>query len=429
MRSINLLFLVLTMLCTWTASAVQAQTYFYLGEIAVTPAAPTDQDQVQLQLIGNLSSTGSSITSATAVVNGYTINLALVTQNTIGMDVIVPHTEIVDLGQLSAGTYTVNITGFGVDDLAPAYQHVFTVSGDAFPCDSLVLASLTWSPFNDTTLLVHIFNPTATLFDYPNFVLLADNGDTLAYETINTFGIAQDNYNTLDIPEGTNMPASPFSATLQLFTSEQLACSWDLPVNLCPSGDCSPVAVELRNFSSTMATGSFQYMLRKSGTVVLSGLFELTDEQQFDVDTVCLAPGQYLMEVLPLQGPNGGQPDFGPSLTPMILGPHAPVMWTTLSAVAFSFYEQCDEVGQGIREPVESILQISRSATSTDVYTSDGGALGKIRVFDAQGRVVASQDAFASRHSFRTDGWAHGLYLLQARKTDGHVLTVRFVIG
>ena len=429
MRSITPLLLVITVFLAWTANAVQAQTYFYLGQIAVMPAEPTDQDQVQLQLIGNLSSTGSSITSATAAVNGYTINLTLVTQNTIGMDVIVPHTESVQLGLLSAGTYTVNIIGFGVDDLAPPGEHVFTVSGSIFPCDSLVLASLTWSPFNDTTLLVHIFNPTATLFDYPNFVLLADNGDTLAKETINTFGIGQDNYNTLDIPVGTNMPQSPFSATLQLFSGGQFACSWDLPVDLCPPGDCSPVVVELRNFSSTIATGSFEYTIRKNGTVILSGLFELTDEQQFDEDTVCLAPGQYIMEVVPQQGPNGGQPDFGPRLTPMILGPHAPVMWTTLSAVAFSFYEQCVEIGQGISEPEKGILQISRSATSTEVYTSDGGAIGKILVFDAQGRIIASQDEFGSRHTFHTEAWSPGLYLLQARKTDGHVMTVRFVIG
>ncbi len=429
MRYTTPLFLILTTFFGWTANVVHAQTYFYLGEIAVMPAAPTDQDPVELQLMGNLSSTGSSITSATAELNGYTITLALVTQNTIGMDVIVPHTEFVALGLLSAGTYTVNITGAGVDDLAPSGQHEFTVSGGAFPCDSLVLASLTWSPFTDTTLLVHIFNPTFTLFNYPNFVLLADNGDTLAKETINTFGIAQDNYNMLDIPAGTVMPQSPFNATLQLFSSQQLACSWDLPVDLCPPGDCSPVVLELRNFSSGTATGSFQYNVRKSGTLVLSGFFELTDEQQYDEDTVCLAPGHYLMEVIPQQGPNGGQPYFGPRLTPMIQGAHAPVIWTALSDVAFSFYEQCIEIGQGISEPVEGILHIARSATSTEVYTSDGGALGKIRVFDAQGRVMATQVEVGSHHTFRTDAWSPGLYLLQARKTDGHVLTVRFVIG
>lgn len=35
------------------------QTFFYIGEIAVVPDSPTEEDDVSIQLIGNLSSTGS----------------------------------------------------------------------------------------------------------------------------------------------------------------------------------------------------------------------------------------------------------------------------------------------------------------------------------------------------------------------------------
>lgn len=427
MRATTPLFLLLTMLFSYGATAVHAQTYFYLDQIAVVPTAPNVLDYVQLQLSGNLSSTGSSITSASAEVSGYTINLALETQNTMGLDVLVPHMEPLYLGQLAAGTYTVNITGFGVDDLAPSDQHEFTVSGSVSACDSLVLESLTWSPFNDTTLLVHILNPTATLFDYPSFVLLSDNGDTLAKETINTFGIGTDNYNTMDIPVGTIMPASPFNATLQLRSNQQLACSWDLPVNLCPPGDCSPVVAELRNFGPGTSTGIFTYSIREGGNTVADGSFELTEAQQYAQDTICIPPGNYLMEIIPQQGPNGGHPEFGASLTPMISGPHAPVIWTTLSAVAFPFYEHCVDIGQGILETAPSGLKVARSATGMEVFTTDSRALGNIHVFDAQGRVVRTMNERGSRYSFNTADWAPGLYVIRARNADGQVLTARWI--
>ena len=417
------------MLFAWAANAVHAQTYFYLGEIAVTPAAPTEQDQVQLQLIGDLSSTGSSIVSANAEVNGYTVNLTLVTYNTTGLSVIVPHTEVVDVGLLSAGTYTVNIIGFGVDDLAPANQHVFTVSGGAFPCDSLVLASLTWSPFNDTTLLVHIFNPTATLFSYPNFLLLADNGDTLAEEAISSFGIATESYNTLDIPAGTTMPASPFSGTLQLFTSQQLACSWDLPVDLCPTDSCSPMLVQVGNSGGGIALGSFTYAVLVSGIPIASGSLTLTADQQSDQDTLCLQAGNYVLQLLPQQPPTGGQIAFGVSDLSGRPGHSEQLSSAPQNQLNFTFYGPCIDEVQSVVERTDAGLVVSVESGLATLLRSDGKALGDLYVIDAQGRLIATVNEPSHRHQFRTSGWAPGLYLLQARKTDGHVLTVRFIIG
>ncbi len=433
MRSTNLLFLVLTMLCTWTANAVQAQTYFYLGEIAVTPAAPTDQDQVQLQLIGNLSSTGSSITSATAVVNGYTINLALVTQNTIGMDVIVPHTEVVYLGQLSAGTYTVNITGFGVDDLAPADQHVFTVSGGgANACDSLQIASINWTPFSDTALVLHALNQSTTLFDYPGFVLLGDNGDTLASETVNFFGIGLESVHTLEILPGTIMPTSPFNATLHLWTGffDEQACTWDLSVALCQPDSCSEMLVYIGNTGGALSLGSFTYIIRANGIPITSGALTLTAEQQFTQDTVCLQPGDYEVQLIPEQDPTGGQLYYGVGHPNGIQGPSASVSSTAPDEVAFTCYGPCIEEVQIIREVTDvARLVISMESGLATLIRTDGRALGELRVLDVNGRLVMALDETKDRLQFTTGNWATGLYVLQARKTDGHVLTVRFVIG
>lgn len=430
MKTTTLLIVLLTVWISWTAGSVKAQTYFYLGQIAVVPVAPTDQDQVQLQLIGNLSSTGSSITSASADVNGYTVNVALLTENTTGLTVIVPHTEPVDLGLLAAGTYTVNVTGFGVQDLALSDQHVFTVSGSASACDSLIFASLTWAPFSDTGLLVHVYNQSSMLFDYPGFLLLADNGDTLAQETVNFFGIAGESYHTLTIPSGTNMPSSPFNGTLQLWTLfyDTLACTWDLPVDLCPPESCTEVILDMQNFGSGLATGSYLYTVREAGLTVATGTFILTDEQQYDQDTICLPPGNYLMELIPQQGPTGGQSSFGVGMGYAVPGPRAPVTWTTPSVVAFNFYSPCIEVAQSVPEVMDARLVVSAVSGLSTLFRTDGRALDELRVIDAQGRLVLALSERTARLQFSTDGWARGMYFLEARNADGHVLTARMIV-
>ena len=429
MRATTPLFLLLSVLVS-ISPAVEAQTYFYMSQIAVVPASPTVQDNVQLQLIGDLSNTGASITSATAQITGFTVSLAVEATSAGGLEMLVPHTEVVNSGVLPAGDYTITISGSGVQDMAPQDQHHFTVSGGASACDPLVLAGLTWMPFSDTALVVHVFNPTAALFDHPGFLLLANNGDTLAKETVNLSGLAQESYNILSIPPGTIMPASPFDATLQLWTDhyQDLGCTWDLPVNLCPPDSCTPVILDIRNSGSGLATGSFSYTVREGGTTVASGSFELTDAQQVDQDTVCLAPGHYLMEIIPDQGPNGGQLQFGVDLAQMLPGPHVPVIWTTLSAIAFTLYDQCIDIEQGIASSDPDLLSIMRTANGIEVVRSDGRALGDMKVFDAQGRILVTVKEATARHDFIMADEAPGVYILQAVNKDGKRLTARWVV-
>lgn len=429
MRTFKTLAPLLTAALFWSISAVQAQTYFYLEGIAVVPVEPTDQDDVQLQLSGNLSDSGASITSATAQVTGSTVTLTLAATSVGGLDVLVPHTEAVDVGILPAGNYTITITGSGTQDFAPQDDHHFTVTGSASACDSVVLASLSWAPFSDTALLVHVFNPTATLFDYPGFILLADNGDTLAQETVNFFGIGQESYHTLGIHPGSNMPTSPFNGNLQLWTGfyDTLACSWDLSADLCPPDSCTEVIVDMQNFGSGLATGSFLYTVREGGSTVATGTLVLTAQQQYVQDTVCLPPGNYLMEIVPEQGPTDGQPTFGVGMGYSVPGPHAPVIWTTLSAVAFTLYGPCIDIDQGIKEDAPSTLQLVRSVAGVEVYRTDSRALGSIQVFDAQGRILSVAVEEGPRHFFSTADWAPGLYVVRIRNADGQVLTARWI--
>jgi hypothetical protein len=212
----------------------QAQTYFYVDDISVYPGTPTDQQVVEVQLSGNLSNTGSYVTSVTADVTGFDVSITVEAGSNGGLAVLVPHLESVFTGPLPAGTYTITIGGTGVLDSAPGSQHAFTVTGSAATaCDSLILASVQGSPFSDSLLTVHVFNSTSTLFDYPGFILLDGDGDTLAQEVVNYFGIGQETWHSLAVsPELCCQPElsmAPWSCGPVFMRTSPAAGSCQLP--------------------------------------------------------------------------------------------------------------------------------------------------------------------------------------------------------
>lgn len=409
----------------------QAQTYFFIDQITVAPPAPTDQDEVYVHVSGNLSSSGSFVASATASVTGSVITLTIIAQSTGGLAVLVPHTEAIDLGQLSAGSYTLTVAGAAVDDAAPAGEHSFTVTGgSATVCDSLDILNIGWSPFSDTALVIHVFNPTTTLFDYPSFVLLDANGDTLAEEQVTFFGIGQESWHTLTLFPGAVIPSGPFTGTLELWTlfGQQLACSWNMDFNLCPPEPCAPLNVYLQNMGGALTLGSFHYTVRHLGDLVASGIFNLSAEEQYDSDSLCLPPGNYLMEVVPDQGPTGGQPYFGVNMGFDVQGPSAPLIFTTMSAVAFNFYGECAEGTQGIAVAPAAGLLLGRGNGTLSIARTDGAPVGELRVLDAQGRLIAHVAESSGRHVFATSGWTPGFYLVQTMGKDSRMLTARTIV-
>ncbi len=408
-------------------------TEYYVEQINVLPASPSDQDAVLLVISGYLANTQSFVSSATATVDGFNVSVTITAGNFGGINipVTVAHADTIALGTLPAGVYTISLSGTMILDSAPTAQHSFTVSGGAATaCDSLVLAGISWSPFSDTALLVHVFNPTSALFDYPGFILLGTNGDTLAKETVNFFGIGQESWHTLAVQPGATIPQGPFNGTLELWTlfGQELACSWELSFNLCPPEPCAPLNVFIQNTGGGMTVGSFHYTVRQMGNEVGSGTFMLTQDAQYDSDSLCLPPGNYLMEVVPDQGPTGGQPSFGVSLGYEVQGPSTPLVFTTLSAVAFNFYAPCADGTQGIvmDDPASLVLYTGQGRAS--VRRTDGHALGKLLVFDAQGRIVLDAVEAGAQHEWSTAGWASGLYLLREQGLHGSLLTVRWVV-
>jgi hypothetical protein len=408
----------------------QAQTYFYIEEIAVQPSAPTDQDEITLALSGGLSSTGSQVTSATASVSGSTVTISISASSTGGLTVIVPHTELVAVGTLQAGTYQVVIDGQFVGDFAPLPDHEFVVSG-GFPCDGLVLSPVRWHALTDTALVVYVDNPTTELFDYPNFILFDAGNDTLAVETVELFGLpGSGSVHYLRIHEDAVVPSSPFMGRLELWTdfTSTLACTWEMEMDLCPPPPCVEVQPFIQNLGGAIASGTFNWGILQNGNVVASGSFVVDDEQQFDADSICLPPGNYSMICGSDGGPSAGALFYGLWAGPGQETPTQPVSDIIPQPIPFSLLLPCFNPTQGVNTPAEAGGMLIRlEADQLVVSTTDDNA-ELVRVLDMQGRTVFQGRAQARSTRIDTQGWASGIHVVHVLGTDGRSRTTRALI-
>lgn len=405
-------------LCTTTLCA---QTFFYIDQIQVQPAQPTTGDLVTLQLIGGFSGTGVYIVSANAQVVGPNVTVNIVAADNGGLTVIVPHTEQLFLGQLPAGTYTVTINGVNVGDFAPPEQHAFTVSGGGqLPCESLVIQSVEWQAFSDTAVAVHVTNSGSELFPYPNFILFDSQGDTLAMETVNLFGIAGDSWHTLDLADGAAMPEGPFQGTLALFTGfgVDLACTFTGTWDLCPPAPCSAMSVAMLNQGGALVLGDFAWNIQDSqGSTVGTGVFTLTNDAQFDSAQVCLPPGAYAVTVMPLGNPTGGQPVFSVFHESGSV-PLQPVTWTPPVPLLFNFFGPCAGGPQAIGETEANAMRCAIAVGALRVWRTDGRPVGPLELIDVTGRVLA-QTATGASGEVALPLPAHFTGVLLLRSADG----------
>ncbi len=407
---------------------VPGQTYFYIEEIAVVPEDPSTSDNVSIQLIGNFSDSGGHIVQAEASVSNGMVMITLVANSNGGLTVLVPHTETIQLGQLPAGTYTVDLSAesSGVMMMVSPDPFTFTVTGGD-PCDHLQLMSMQWEAFGDTMLLVHVLNPMSEPFDYPNFILLDAGGDTLGMETVDLFAIATESWHRLTIADGVIMPEGPFDGRLELWTgfTSELSCVWEQSFELCPPEPCFELAPTLINMGGALTIGTFDWYLWDSdGGEVAGGEFELTDTGQMASADLCLPPGEYSFVVASTSPSFSGQPMFhvtapGGQSTPMI-----PVVTSLPMDLLFEFYGPCSSGTNSIGyfDPAPTLITTSPVPGGMVVHHRNGQHLGKVSLYDMQGRLVLETTSNTDQLYIQVD--RPGVYLLRA---GDHIL--RFVAG
>lgn len=178
-------------------------------------------------------------------------------------------------------------------------------------CDSLEFFSIRYSPFTDSLVVISVQNNSSELFDYPGFVLIDSNGDTVAKEQVNYFGIGGQSVHSLVVYEGVHDPLENFNGQLELHTGfySDLACSWNIDQGLCGSDLCDSLIITFQNWGGALVLGDFDWSVMDStDAVIQSGTFNMDPQLQYWQHGFCLTPGTYRYTLVAQGEPSGGGP-------------------------------------------------------------------------------------------------------------------------
>jgi len=308
--------------------------------------------------------------------------------------------------------------------LSPILVLVLVVSTDLKAqnsCDSVEIVSVTYTPFSDTAIQVLVSNSSSDIFSYPGFILFDQNGDTLAQEMVNFFGIGTESAHQLSFKNGVTPPIGSFNGTLELWTGfySQLACSWSMVFDLCPTDSCTAIQVNIGNFGGALINDFFDWIITDTlMNTLASGIFHLYTTQQSDYDTVCLQPGHYQFWVGSPQ-PTGGQPYFGLASGVSNLGEPL-IQGGGNQSIPFTLFEACIGIAQGISDPFEEdLLQINSADGVLRVWRKDNEGIGHLEIYDLQGRMIFSKYLSVSNEQIDLSANPPGIYVIRLGHTNG----------
>lgn len=301
-------------------------------------------------------------------------------------------------------------------------------------CDPIVIERVQYSAVHSNYIEVLAYVTNSDCIDYPSFILLNDQGDTLAVEATDffclSFGTASAHY--LAVRPEAQIPTGSFNARLDLYTGfgASLVCSWVLnDVALCPTEPCTQAEIYLTNTGPLETFAAF-WWIYDSGTSeqIANGNF-LAGETATNFDTTCLAPGHYVIEFSPFSPideeyvmgiTNNWQYSIGTNV--------AQQGDTTPLDLVFSWYEACVDVGNSVNESASEDIGITLQNNLIQVNALSGRALGRITMHTLDGRLVEQRYSASSSASLSTDGLSAGIFIIQAVNASGHSFVQRIFI-
>jgi hypothetical protein len=309
-----------------------------------------------------------------------------------------------------------------------SFQQIFAQD----PCDDLAIVSIQYSPFTDTLILVEVTNASEELFSYPGFVLIDANGDTLAKEVVNYFGISGQSVHLLTVRPGVANPLDNFQGTLELHTGffESFACSWPINQGLCASETCDDFVIKFENWGGALVLGDFEWSVTDSlGNQVAAGTLTMTAEEQYWSNTLCLTPNKYSYHLLALGEPSGGGPTmfvqsgewFGHQSTSQYFS------WKDGTTMQVPFYLHCiAQEPNAISETTnQSQPTIHQNGASTTVQSS--ATITALLLYASDGKLIERWNPNSTAFTLPTSLPA-GLYVLYVNTASGNS-ALKVVVG
>ena len=298
-------------------------------------------------------------------------------------------------------------------------------------CDSLDVVSIQYSSFTDTVVIIEVENTNQwEIFDYPGFMLLNDNNDTVAVETVNYIGIGSESVHTLEVRPGVHNPQENFNGTLKLYSGfyDTFECEWTLNQSLCASTPCETVFIGFQNFGGALVVGDFHWQVdNEFGMVADSGSFTMEAQEQFWLRDLCLPAGNYTYSLTTLTSPSGG----GPTLTVQSsLGFASPSLSEPLdwfndpgAELEFPFFPFCVESPNAIDSQKESQIELRFDVLSNQILCSE--TLKYVEVFTSSGQLVFADNSNSKNVAIPSLG--AGVYIAIVQ-TDEEIGSVKFLL-
>lgn len=313
---------------------------------------------------------------------------------------------------------------------------LFLISSTAFAqtaCDSLDIISVQYSPFTDSVIVVSVENHNANIiFDYPGFVLINTNGDTVAKETVNYFGIGQQSVHHLAVRPGVQNPLENFNGVMQLYTGfySDFACEWTFNESLCTPNECDSIILAFENWGGALVLGDFSWSLLDSmEAVVDSGTFTMEAQEQHWEKRFCLPKGMYSYNLIALGDPTGGGPTMTATAGSWYNSPTIQQYFAWFdndsSTLEIPFYTNCigTQSPSGMEETTKETIEIFRNGNSLSVRSAK--PMQQVELYAVDGKLIG---AFATKSNLVNlpSELPPGLYFVRVRIADAWV-TQKFV--
>jgi hypothetical protein len=301
------------------------------------------------------------------------------------------------------------------------------------PCAQVTVTPPQYDALDPGRLVVIVSNQSSEIFSYPSFVLVNDQGDTLASETVNTFGIGGGpDPRYMEVTPGVTLPSGAFDATLLLFSGfgDTLFCSWDFPgLTLCPPDSCVQAEIYLTNIGTLTPFTAYWWIENVStGTWAASGYFDMDSISATHSDTLCLPPGDYVLGFSP----------FSPIDATYISGITWNSMYTygtnsqsqqdsTPLDLAFAWYEACVDGSNGMDEAENVGPSVFLDRNGVRITDPLGRPLGDISLWSSDGRLIQRRSTNADSITLAVNGLPAGILLVRVQSPEGRTFTQRIL--
>ncbi|MCG3166755.1 MAG: hypothetical protein POELPBGB_02537 [Bacteroidia bacterium] len=294
----------------------------------------------------------------------------------------------------------------------------FSAKADA--CDSLEVVYFGFNPFHDYELVVYVHNTnTVDFFSYPGFKLLNANGDTVATETVNFFGIGEYSAHRLLTSLTDIQPGEVFNGTLLLYTGfyDSLVCTFPVSQVLIPSTGCTYFTVYSSDFNGTVEQPVNWEVTDAQGNVVFSGIHDYAADTFYYNSPVCLENGCYQL-TLTASSPLEGMVQAGVNFLAFNIDTYLHMdSGATSASFTFGVYE-CDSVNSVAEyEGIDFRLFPNPASTQITLITPIKEQTNFV-VYDMSCRRLC-KGSFLQNTTIVTTDFAKGVYFIELISKEG----------